>query len=110
PALLARAQPVLRPPPRALFPYTTRFRSRSAGRGEHAVAAVWHLQPDAGGDRPDPGERGDLQDEARALRLGDHRAGAVALHLHVRSEEHTSELPSRENLVCRLLPDKNNTA
>ena len=36
---------------------------------------VRHLQPDAGGDRADAGDGGAVQDEARALRLGDHRSG-----------------------------------
>src|SRR5690606_41906810 len=31
------------------------------------------------------------------------------MHMHTRSEEHTSELQSRENLVCRLLLEKKNT-
>src|SRR5207302_2275709 len=40
--------------------------------------------------------------EADALRHRDHRAGSAP----ARSEEHTSELQSRENLVCRLLLEK----
>src|SRR5690606_41963073 len=48
------------------------------------------------------------------VEIGDQRGGAVELHLaavgagdvEVRSEEHTSELQSRENLVCRLLLEK----
>ena len=48
-------------------------RHRSARRHQHAVAAVRHLQPDAGRHRADALHRGALQDEARALRLGhDH--------------------------------------
>ena len=46
-------------------------RRRSAGRHQHPVAAVRHLQPDAGRHRADPRHRRAVQDEARALRLGD---------------------------------------
>src|SRR5690606_41906949 len=87
------------PPPRsALFPYTTLFRSkgpRSEGSGK------------AGASRRPP----------RAfLRFPMHGAAFVtrskaALSEGVReerSEEHTSELQSRENLVCRLLLEKKN--
>src|SRR5690606_41453152 len=50
-------------------------------------------------------------DEEVAEGLDDLAGGVwtgVALEQHDRSEEHTSELQSRENLVCRLLLDKNN--
>src|SRR5436309_6777846 len=69
---------VMGPPPRStLFPYTTLFRSPSSAA--RATAAVRH----------------------RA------RARSPALPAAApRSEEHTSELQSRENLVCRLLPEK----
>ena len=48
-------------------------RDRSAGWHQHLVAAVRHLQPDAGRYRADARHRGADQDEAPALRLGDHR-------------------------------------
>src|SRR5215475_15800104 len=67
---------IRRPPRSTLFPYTTLFRSRSQ------VAA--HL--DLLGRRPG--------NQQLACRQG------------ARSEEHTSELQSRENLVCRLLLEK----
>src|SRR2546426_6926957 len=72
---------IRRPPRSTLFPYTTLFRSRS--RQPHA----WPLV------RPDHGR----VDVAVAVHLG----GA-----QVRSEEHTSELQSPCNLVCRLLLEK----
>src|SRR3712207_8730624 len=81
---------IRRPPRSTLFPYTTLFRSLAAaahGVGADGVAAVR-----AGGD-----PRG-----ARRRRLGE--AGRVPL----RSEEHTSELQSRQYLVCRLLLEKKN--
>src|SRR5207302_10514139 len=71
---------MIRPPPRStLFPYTTLFRSRpvlEVLRGQLVLAGT----ADSLGT-----ERGDLGE---------------------RSEEHTSELQSRENLVCRLLLEK----
>ena len=63
-----------------LFPLPGR--DRSAGRHLDAVAAVRHRQPDAGGDRADAVHRGAVQDEARALRLGHHRADGLAGGLH----------------------------
>src|SRR3712207_7141487 len=72
---------IRRPPRSTLFPYTTLFRSDrpcDALAGERATVHLGH--PAVGGG-------------------GDHR-------LHRRSEEHTSELQSRQYLVCRLLLEK----
>src|SRR5690606_40756332 len=91
---------MLRRPPRStLFPYTTLFRSRKAerqgdlGKGMPPVGAE---SPrgilDIGGDVLDRADQG--EDHERDVEVGD------------RSEEHTSELQSRENLVCRLLLEK----
>src|SRR5690606_41775549 len=79
-----------RPPSSTLFPYTTLF--RSAGSRPPAPRER-HLQRTSGGDQP--GTAG--QPAPAAGRPG---RGAP------RSEEHTSELQSRENLVCRLLLEK----
>src|SRR5256885_7139362 len=70
---------IRRPPRSTLFPYTTLFRSR-VGLGEP------------------PRKRAPL-----ALRSEDHDEAVL---LHGRSEEHTSELQSPCNLVCRLLLEK----
>src|SRR3989475_4747086 len=78
---------IRRPPRSTLFPYTTLF--RSSGRGAPGVAR--------GVRRGPPGV------VSAGLR-GRHptpRAGPAA-----RSEEHTSELQSQSNLVCRLLLEK----
>src|SRR5690606_41673553 len=92
------------PPTSTLFPYTTLFRSRSRPR---------HLRPHR--KRPEAGNRrrpGDHPCRARAQGETVRRGGAVARraprrdHAQARSEEHTSELQSRENLVCRLLLEK----
>src|SRR5690606_40715255 len=45
----------------------------------------------------------------RALAITDECSFAGIVRAHQRSEEHTSELQSRENLVCRLLLEKKNT-
>src|SRR5690242_21529753 len=75
---------IRRPPRSTLFPYTTLFRSRLGIRGARF---------------------GELAGEAAEL---DHRA-AGAKGQHDRSEEHTSELQSHVNLVCRLLLEKKKT-
>src|SRR3712207_7298825 len=86
---------IRRPPRSTLFPYTTLFRSVVAG---HALPAQEDLVLQGGHQR------------------GDHRAavgrGAPGQHPHPapRSEEHTSELQSRQYLVCRLLLVQNKTA
>src|SRR5436309_4268780 len=78
---------IRRPPRSTLFPYTTLFRS-PGGAGQVRRAAGHPAR-----DRPSDHFRG---------RAGDDRRGGAAS----RSEEHTSELQSRENLVCRLLLEK----
>src|SRR3712207_7700709 len=77
---------IRRPPRSTLFPYTTLFRSRPprAGAGRHAAVG------DGAGARAGRG------------RLAQRVAGAD----RARSEEHTSELQSRQYLVCRLLLEK----
>src|SRR3712207_7009066 len=87
---------IRRPPRSTLFPYTTLFRSLGEPAGlldEHA------LQPRRVGDVVVEGRL----DRARfRLAAGDRRAVAKVR----RSEEHTSELQSRQYLVCRLLLEK----
>src|SRR3712207_8349301 len=81
---------IRRPPRSTLFPYTTLFRS---------AAVVRRLRRRVLADRRD-----DLADRERVPLAGDgmEDAGLVGL----RSEEHTSELQSRQYLVCRLLLEK----
>src|SRR3712207_8788676 len=86
---------IRRPPRSTLFPYTTLFRS---GR---AAAADPRRRGEAHGGRLQVEERGDRLVPVEA------RAGAVSV-LRERSEEHTSELQSRQYLVCRLLLEKKN--
>src|SRR3712207_8246553 len=87
---------IRRPPRSTLFPYTTLFRSRH----ERACGDVAGEQACAP-DRPRP-RRPDLCAE-RAK----HQPPALDVEqLKRRSEEHTSELQSRQYLVCRLLLEK----
>src|SRR3712207_9297479 len=101
---------IRRPPRSTLFPYTTLFRSErpaaAAGQGQPpAVQLLQHrdrLEAGARGVAVEPGqERADLVEEALDRRLGpaDDREPADG---EPRSEEHTSELQSRQYLVCRL--------
>src|SRR3712207_7088771 len=91
---------IRRPPRSTLFPYTTLFRSRGGQR----VAAVAQLERLAERERQPGHGDGDPGDQPRAQRLlGQRERGQ---HGAVRSEEHTSELQSRQYLVCRLLLEK----
>src|SRR5205807_9139347 len=98
-----------RPPTSTLFPYTTLFRSLPPvarrpvddvhlclleGRHAHARGSAEKQ------DRP----RG--EEAAARARRGGGRHRRRLRRLHVRSEEHTSELQSPCNLVCRLLLEK----
>src|SRR5256885_11804013 len=72
---------IRRPPRSTLFPYTTLFRSLRSGQLEHTLGSM------------------------KPIRLG--QLGAeIEPHRDGRSEEHTSELQSPCNLVCRLLLEK----
>src|SRR3989454_8094959 len=92
---------IRRPPRSTLFPYTTLFRSH-LDRGEVDVREIAHWQEPVG-HHP---EHEDAQhDECRHDGPPDEQLGDV----HLRSEEHTSELQSPCNLVCRLLLEKKKT-
>src|SRR2546430_5670689 len=91
---------IRRPPRSTLFPYTTLFRSK-AGR----IAAGLR-----GGDfvTPDDIKEVAVSVMAHRLVLTPEAAleGVTNLDVVQRSEEHTSELQSQSNLVCRLLLEK----
>src|SRR5688572_31688374 len=88
-----------RPPRSTLFPYTTLFRSQ--GRRRQLEAERRRVRPRGGAEgqaHPEHAPRGHrAAHEGRERRRG---------HAHGRSEEHTSELQSQSNLVCRLLLEK----
>src|SRR3712207_8306898 len=81
---------IRRPPRSTLFPYTTLFRS------ERWRAALAFVPEEAG-----PGEGEPVVGVGRKVAVVGFGEGGV-----VRSEEHTSELQSRQYLVCRLLLEK----
>src|SRR5205085_12181822 len=97
-----------RPPTSTLFPYTTLFRSQALRlRGGVVGLAVGQHPEVADGQDDRPGDRA----------AGDHPAPAPSATSPApapcarergeeRSEEHTSELQSQSNLVCRLLLEK----
>src|SRR5688572_31450236 len=86
---------MLRPPPRStLFPYTTLFRSPPAALRLLRVELARLLRG---------GPRAALQPRRFCARRGGAREGGDGAR---RSEEHTSELQSQSNLVCRLLLEK----
>src|SRR3712207_8653489 len=88
---------IRRPPRSTLFPYTTLFRS---GAGErHEVLA--HERPVALDAVDAVGAALDLRHRAHPGEAGGDEAADKR-----RSEEHTSELQSRQYLVCRLLLEK----
>src|SRR5690606_40701674 len=92
----------LRPPPPPLFPYTTLFRSQQSGGVLDFLAShASHRFVDQQHPRVLHQQHADFQ--PLLLAMGQ---GACVL----RSEEHTSELQSRENLVCRLLLEKKKKA
>src|SRR3712207_8036499 len=89
---------IRRPPRSTLFPYTTLFRSHLPLLRELRVGGGLRL----GVSRREV--RGDAHHLTRRSHLGaEHR-----VHAGERSEEHTSELQSRQYLVCRLLLEKKN--
>src|SRR5437016_11541627 len=80
---------IRRPPRSTLFPYTTLFRSLEIGRSTAALLLLFGCATCSGFDSPDeslPSEKSEKEQK--------------------RSEEHTSELQSLTNLVCRLLLEK----
>src|SRR2546421_8809569 len=95
---------IRRPPRSTLFPYTTLFRSTTIDGLRRRVGAERIIAV--------------LEPRSHTMRMGVHRltlAPALAaadqvwlMHAHARSEEHTSELQSRSDLVCRLLLEKKN--
>src|SRR5690606_41932502 len=100
---------VRRPPVPPLFPYTTLFRSR--GHEDEGGRSVAERGPAgaAGGVRAVRGGRRGARRRGCGGRGGSAGRGRCRGRCR-RSEEHTSELQSREKIVCRLLLEKKKTA
>src|SRR3712207_8772273 len=94
---------IRRPPRSTLFPYTTLFRSQAHGRFHvRAVARSCGRGsiPANGSERAAPNTKRCSEQSRRKAVTQSHGTNAG------RSEEHTSELQSRQYLVCRLLLEK----
>src|SRR3712207_8435618 len=95
---------IRRPPRSTLFPYTTLFRSQAGGKEWNEwhpkvrELLLKHQNPDGSWDVP-PG----------SPEPGENKVYPTAMAT-LRSEEHTSELQSRQYLVCRLLLEKKNNS
>src|SRR3712207_8537936 len=90
---------IRRPPRSTLFPYTTLFRSAAADQDARRRV---RRGADQAGARARARARGAVVLPAQPRRDDRGRSGEAA----ARSEEHTSELQSRQYLVCRLLLEK----
>src|SRR3712207_8230793 len=98
---------IRRPPRSTLFPYTTLFRSKtlsvanmpthshSASQSSHTHSQTAHTHTITG--------LGNYRDHSGQVYMGGTGGSSMS-----RSEEHTSELQSRQYLVCRLLLEKKN--
>src|SRR3712207_7761332 len=95
---------IRRPPRSTLFPYTTLFRSGELHHRARRCAGV-ERQARAAAGFANRGE-GVVRVRRRLEVNGDRVGPRVGESLHLRSEEHTSELQSRQYLVCRLLLEK----
>src|SRR2546430_5587272 len=89
---------IRRPPRSTLFPYTTLFRSRLAGVGAGEANISRRFVSSAFHQRNSPFRSNFVT-----------RKSGTKPSYNSRSEEHTSELQSQSNLVCRLLLEKKNT-
>src|SRR5690349_22312918 len=87
---------IRRPPRSTLFPYTTLFRSVDEPELGAALAAR----------QDEPAEPVEIRRRADADARVAERLERARVRLEARSEEHTSELQSRRDLVCRLLLEK----
>src|SRR5260370_18577220 len=93
---------IRRPPRSTLFPYTTLFRSLA---GEH----IEMVEPEIHHYFVQLPRAQQCSEEARLAGVPQDDLHPFALRLLQRSEEHTSELQSHLNLVCRLLLEKKKT-
>src|SRR5688572_31274802 len=97
-----------RPPRSTLFPYTTLFRSSQSDLDK----AMSKLEEAAGNGKAAAGSGGTKETKMDVVVVSDidllHN-NFFDMRAQQRSEEHTSELQSQSNLVCRLLLEKKNT-
>src|SRR5437868_7536970 len=94
-----------RPPTSTLFPYTTLFRSSISEKSHKTGEIQREIRHSRAGPGGDPARRG----RAHFRRGSRPQALEGQAAARERSEEHTSELQSRFDLVCRLLLEKKKT-
>src|SRR5690349_23712737 len=102
--IMSSIEPSGLPPNSALFPYTTLFRSglRECHQSPGRLPEVGAVGPPGGEGPAAPGRADPALQPALPPEPGRREGPAQA----ARSEEHTSELQSRRDIVCRLLLDK----
>src|SRR3712207_8666561 len=88
---------IRRPPRSTLFPYTTLFRSHVGSTGGLLFGRL---------DMPEGGQQREVIGDLQGAADDERRCCKRTREQHPRSEEHTSELQSRQYLVCRLLLEK----
>src|SRR3712207_7788924 len=93
---------IRRPPRSTLFPYTTLFRSVVEPAGDKSAHEAVRVRPNGGRLRGDRARIACVRHHARPRARG----ADGGRDRQRRSEEHTSELQSRQYLVCRLLLEK----
>src|SRR3712207_7053241 len=94
---------IRRPPRSTLFPYTTLFRSNTGG--QFSKVQVERFRCASAGN---PAAAADMSCNTSELGQDFAPDNEIAIAVNPRSEEHTSELQSRQYLVCRLLLEKKN--
>src|SRR3712207_8111620 len=97
---------IRRPPRSTLFPYTTLFRSLEEGVDPVAAAAELGVTPTHVYDEVFTGFAAPMSEASLAEAQVSDVVEGITPDGTVRSEEHTSELQSRQYLVCRLLLEK----
>src|SRR2546430_11159050 len=96
---------IRRPPRSTLFPYTTLFRSRSLELDDAHAARIHRMQRFQVTERRNVVPQTAARVQNRGA-IGNRDRRPVDGQVDHRSEEHTSELQSQSNLVCRLLLEK----
>src|SRR3712207_7375612 len=97
---------IRRPPRSTLFPYTTLFRSVLVVGQAQIAEPEAGVAPDQVAARAKRGKEDPQERHNHYAQYHNHRDVSNASTDGVRSEEHTSELQSRQYLVCRLLLEK----
>src|SRR5256885_12987137 len=99
---------IRRPPRSTLFPYTTLFRS-SRNRETIGFGLFACIRVERGSVFHNLGQRREIRNHLDRHSMSLSHPGEISQFARIRSEEHTSELQSPCNLVCRLLLENKKT-